>query len=1239
MNLDTLLENVFGEIEVTLFDSESDETVVITPDSINPDAADAAVASFTQPCIDLMTEEGAYALAVWGDLKTATFQLRKDDKILSVYCMFDPVPSEVLDDSQYDDFLTEIPANWEYTRVSGDFATADNILTTVELDDAIPDFDEPTSVSDDDSDQPTSVEDSDEVSDSTAEQETGDDGASAPDTPSLINDATIVGVEHPDMAALFDKEVSYMTGQLYDQGDRRNTQKGGWQLNTHPWSVLLAHEKSPLTNHPVGKTKQGASIVIGETIDGERTANAVKSLGAIVIDIDSGPTIESVIAKLEELGHFALVYSSFNHKKTSITLKHDDVVKKLRIDETPNRAQVLEYLRTHHKDRYEPDFLEEITVDDFRYHGPNGLQILCTTPPLHKLRIILPLWEPAMLADIGTTATQWKENWANIVTGYVVNELGVSFDSTSCDVNRLFYLPRHPKGSDWTSTLVLGRPVRYDEIEPYSKSAYVKDRGEMDPFTVGETREDDRPPQCVAPSGMVLNAWHSKAKSRFMITDLLETECPDKVRNSVSDGKIEIECPFEHEHSSEGGTGTVVMSPFTNENEVWTISCPHDACQGRHKLEHLEAMLKDGWFNEELLRDDEYILPAEDDEEEEEAGPETGEDGEPKKKRTLVEMAEDLPAGIDDDAVVAFLKRAYKMGVSASQRNLITDIIVGKTPLMKSDVTKMWKDVSKEVAREKPAEDENLADFTGVPVINQWDFGDMCEYARRRIADINEKTPFMFHYLEQIARITENSQGTPRISLLNQLQFGAELNRISRWEMISYAGDNEVKRGVPAEKSVVQQLYNSTYNAAYPPLRGLINTPAFVRGGELVSTPGYHTGSSLYYYADLSLDIPKINMAPTEEEVRDAVDLLVDLIADFPLAGMKRTDIEEQAVSEEGIPAVAHCIAMILLLFCRDMIPGPTPGHLITKPAPGTGASLLTDVCSSIFMGHPCPAASLPGSNEEMQKTLSSFLANGSPIIYFDNINQSVDSGELASCMTAPLYKARKLGTNDEILTEVRCAFIFTGNNVQLSNEILRRLVMIDLDAQMAKPDTRTDYKHEDIMSYARDNRGLLVHACLTLIQNWINKGKPLFSGTALNSFENWSSIMGGILESAGLNGFLGNREELKDIASDDSDEDIIPLLDSWWEAYGEKDAVVKVNKDVPSLTDIVITNEIQLPIRMKMTVDGDRTFDGQAFGRFLKQNRGRVFSLTTGEEVAIESKTARHRHGTIWHLVEKNID
>jgi hypothetical protein len=348
---------------------------------------------------------------------------------------------------------------------------------------------------------------------------------------------------------------------------------------------------------------------------------------------------------------------------------------------------------------------------------------------------------------------------------------------------------------------------------------------------------------------------------------------------------------------------------------------------------------------------------------------------------------------------------------------------------------------------------------------------------------------------------------------------------------------------------------------------------------------------------------------------------------------LSRPEIMEQAFSEEGIPAVTHCLSMIMLLFAREMVVGSTPGHLMTKPAPGTGASLLNDVCSIIATGQPTPAVAMPRNPEEMSKTLITFMADGSPIIYFDNISAGVDSGELASAMTAPKYKARMLGKSQTVEAEVRCVWVFTGNNVQLSNELLRRLVMIDLDARMANPEMRTKFKHKDIISWAKENRGELVHACLTIIQNWLAQGRPSYEGPVLNSFENWSRVMGGIMQSAGLNGFLGNRDELKEIASDDADDEVTPLLDVWWDDHANERVVVKLNKDIPSLMELALENDIQLPIRMKVNVDGERTLDGRAFGKFLTQHRGRVFVLTSGEEVMIEKLPTRNKHGTLWQL------
>ena len=75
---------------------------------------------------------------------------------------------------------------------------------------------------------------------------------------------------------------------------------------------------------------------------------------------------------------------------------------------------------------------------------------------------------------------------------------------------------------------------------------------------------------------------------------------------------MHLECPFEHEHSSEGGTATLAMNPDKTEYGYWTVFCRHDACQGRDKLEFIKAMVDEYWFDEAILTDDEWAIPMAD---------------------------------------------------------------------------------------------------------------------------------------------------------------------------------------------------------------------------------------------------------------------------------------------------------------------------------------------------------------------------------------------------------------------------------------------------------------------------------------------------------------------------------------------------------------------------------------------------------------------------------------------------
>ncbi|WP_167647632.1 DUF927 domain-containing protein [Mameliella alba] len=438
-----------------------------------------------------------------------------------------------------------------------------------------------------------------------------------------LHDAEILGTEPEGFADFLNKEATFLIGEMWGARDRRNTQDGEWSPVTMTWEQWIRGGPRQgkasawgFSRHPVGKHKAGACVVLGSSVDGARKAKAMSVMYAIGLDIDSGTTYADMVDKLEALGRFALIYTTHSHGKTGLELKRDEVLRKLQITRDPSEAEVRQFLRDFDKNRYEEGFIAACTIKEQKHQTSEGVKIVLDTPELDKMRVIFPLAEPVKLIDLADTQADALAIWEDKITGLARNTLGVHFDTSCTDPSRLFYTARHPKGGAWDCAIVQGEPLDFDSIEPMKKSAYTSMRDD-NAFAVAGGN-DDRPPKCTMPSGASLNDWHRDAKGRFQIANLLDHLCPDKIRHAggEAEGHVHIECPFEHEHGSEGGTATMAVNALDSQSEYWSVWCHHDACQGRRKLQFLEEMLRAGWFEESALTDLEsgYLLePADED--------------------------------------------------------------------------------------------------------------------------------------------------------------------------------------------------------------------------------------------------------------------------------------------------------------------------------------------------------------------------------------------------------------------------------------------------------------------------------------------------------------------------------------------------------------------------------------------------------------------------------------------------
>ncbi|MDD1704119.1 MAG: hypothetical protein LUP97_02650, partial [Methanoregula sp.] len=67
-----------------------------------------------------------------------------------------------------------------------------------------------------------------------------------------------------------------------------------------------------------------------------------------------------------------------------------------------------------------------------------------------------------------------------------------------------------------------------------------------------------------------------------------------------------------------------------------------------------------------------------------------------------------------------------------------------------------------------------------------------------------------------------------------------------------------------------------------PPIAGIIEAPTILADNTLVVAPGYVPKTWLYYAPGPGVTIPRIPEATQPDEVKEAVEILKEVIGDFP---------------------------------------------------------------------------------------------------------------------------------------------------------------------------------------------------------------------------------------------------------------------------------------------------------------------------------------------------------------------
>jgi putative DNA primase/helicase len=306
------------------------------------------------------------------------------------------------------------------------------------------------------------------------------------------------------------------------------------------------------------------------------------------------------------------------------------------------------------------------------------------------------------------------------------------------------------------------------------------------------------------------------------------------------------------------------------------------------------------------------------------------------------------------------------------------------------------------------------------------------------------------------------------------------------------------------------------------------------------------------------------------------------------------------------------------------------PLHAFSAPVAGTGKSFLVDLASAIATGRICPVAAAGENPDETEKRLIGLLLASFPVISLDNLSAPLGGDVLCQAVERPMVRLRPLGSSEMIEIENRATCYATGNALVATQDMTRRTLRANLDAEMERPETRT-FKFDPVELVFAD-RGKYVAACLTIVRAYLLSGEPQ-DFTPLQSFTAWDRTVRGALI------WLGKADPASTIeATRDDDPTLIPLrnlLTAWFAYYGDKEkSIAEVIKDIECIDPNGTHGDRLMDLRAALAaVAGTRggTIESDRLRYWLREKKK---VITLGMKF-ITADTIVHGGGAKWKVIK----
>jgi hypothetical protein len=296
----------------------------------------------------------------------------------------------------------------------------------------------------------------------------------------------------------------------------------------------------------------------------------------------------------------------------------------------------------------------------------------------------------------------------------------------------------------------------------------------------------------------------------------------------------------------------------------------------------------------------------------------------------------------------------------------------------------------------------------------------------------------------------------------------------------------ELIRTHPPRSFVSDYLTQMRGRYAAPPLCGVVRVPRIDEKGEIHFTSGYDPATGLFHDRLQTFEVPP---TPSRDE---AVALTKQLL--FPFSKYR---------FENFAAGRALTLAASFTAIERPFL-SVAPMFVVRSSMPGTGKGKFVRALVSLAFDTAPVVITWGGNDEEFEKRLDAVLLRSPAAILIDNANGiQIHGDRLESVITEGCADIRPLGVSEIVKVGNRSLISLTGNNPQVTGDMARRTLPLDILPASADPE-RDSYKWDPVRLTQEYRVGLLKFA-FTAMRAFRLAGMPSQRLPAIGSFDDWS--------------------------------------------------------------------------------------------------------------------------------------